>query len=114
MAGEVAKPQRSEKTEKRTSPTMKTRRRPSRSPERPPSSRKPPNVSAYPLTTHSSPDVEKLRLFWIDGSATLTIDTSRTTIRYATLRTARACQRLGSGALIESLLLMKSRSLDQD
>jgi hypothetical protein len=93
----VERPERSEKSEKSTSPAMNTRRRPSRSPERPPSSRKPPNVSAYALTTHSRPDVEKWRLFWIDGSATFTIDTSRTTIRYATPSTASACQRLGSG-----------------
>jgi len=110
VAGEPARPERSEKREKRTSPAMKTRRRPSRSPERPPSSRKPPNVSAYPLTIHSRLEDEKWRLFWIDGSATLTIDTSRTTIRYATPSTASACQRLGSGAVVEVWLLMKSRS----
>jgi hypothetical protein len=45
-AGEVERPERSEKREKSTRPAMNTRRRPSRSPERPPSSRKPPNVRA--------------------------------------------------------------------
>ena len=37
---------------KTTTPTRKTRRRPSRSAARPPSSRKPPNVIAYAVTTH--------------------------------------------------------------
>ena len=41
-----ASPQSSEKTEKAASPTMKMIRRPRMSPARPPSSRKPPNVSA--------------------------------------------------------------------
>jgi hypothetical protein len=46
MPDEVASPHRSENTEKRSRPAMKRRRRPSRSPARPPRSRKPPNVSA--------------------------------------------------------------------
>jgi hypothetical protein len=36
----------------------------------------------------------------MDGSATFTMDTSRTTMRYATPSTASACQRLGSGVVI--------------
>ena len=41
-----ASPQSSENAQKAASPTMKTMRRPRMSPARPPSSRKPPNVSA--------------------------------------------------------------------
>ncbi len=41
-----ANPQRSEPTEKMTSPTMNTRLRPRMSARRPPSSRKPPKTSA--------------------------------------------------------------------
>jgi hypothetical protein len=78
---EVASPQASEKRAKSASPAMKTRRLPSRSPRRPPSRRKPPKVSAYPLTTHSNAPVEKWSCFWIDGRATFTIDTSSTTIK---------------------------------
>jgi hypothetical protein len=36
----------------------------------------------------------------MEGSATFTTDTSRTTMRYATASTASARQRRGSGALI--------------
>ncbi len=43
---ETERPQRSEEIAKSRSPAMKTFRRPSRSPKRPPSSRKPPKVSA--------------------------------------------------------------------
>ena len=43
---EPASPQTSDAAEKTTIPTMNIRLRPSRSPARPPSSRKPPNVIA--------------------------------------------------------------------
>jgi hypothetical protein len=43
---EVARPHASEKTAKAPRPTMKSHRRPRRSPTRPPRSRKPPKVSA--------------------------------------------------------------------
>ena len=45
-ACEVANPPSSEATENRTMPAMKTRRRPRMSPARPPSSSRPPKVSA--------------------------------------------------------------------
>ena len=64
-------------------PARNTRRRPSRSAARPPSSRKPANVSVYAFTTHCRPVVEKPRPPRIDGSATLTIETSRITISCA-------------------------------
>jgi hypothetical protein len=41
--------------------------------ERPPSRRKPPNVSRYAFTTHASDVSEKSRSSRIDGSATPTI-----------------------------------------
>ncbi len=47
---------------------MKTLRRPSRSPLRPPSSRRAPNVNAYPLTTQAMPLMLKPRPLWIDGN----------------------------------------------
>jgi hypothetical protein len=82
IPAETERPQISEVTAKRPSPIMKSMRRPRRSPARPPSSRKPPNVSAYPLITHCRLSAEeKFRSDWIDGSATFTIETSRTTIR---------------------------------
>jgi len=51
------------------------------SPARPPSKSKPPNVRPYALITHWRFSGEKFRSFWIDGSATFTIETSSTTIR---------------------------------
>src|SRR3954469_25046218 len=62
---------------------MKTRRRPSRSAARPPSSRKPANVSVYALTTHCRSVAVKPRSLRIDGSATFTIETSRMTMNCA-------------------------------
>jgi hypothetical protein len=46
ISDEVERPARSDVARKRLRPTMKSLRRPSRSPMRPPSSRKPPKVSA--------------------------------------------------------------------
>jgi hypothetical protein len=46
--------QASEPPVKSTIPTMKTRRRPSRSAARPPRSRKPPKASEYAVTIHWS------------------------------------------------------------
>ncbi len=55
-----------------TSPTMKMRRRPSMSASFPPVSISEANVSAYPVTIHSSSDRSAWRSAAIDGSATLT------------------------------------------
>jgi hypothetical protein len=41
----------------------------------------------------------------MDGNATFTIETSRTTIKYAALSTASARQRRGSGELIVVALI---------
>jgi hypothetical protein len=69
------------------------RRRPSRSPARPPSSSSPPNARAYPLTTHSRPAPENPRARWICGSATLTTVESSTTISCAVAMTSSATPR---------------------
>ena len=71
-------------------PKMKIRRRPSRSPDLPPSSSSPPNASAYALTTHSRLVPEKPSAVWICGRATLTMVASRTTMSWAVAMTARA------------------------
>jgi hypothetical protein len=81
IPAEVEKPHRSEKAAKSKRPSMKSRRRPSRSPDRPPRRRKPPKVKAYALTTHWRSSGAKSSSVWIEGSATFTIETSRTTIR---------------------------------
>jgi len=94
---EFERPQASEASVNSTTPNMKIRLRPSRSAARPPRSRKPPNVRAYALSTHCRFDCEKFRSLWIDGSATLTIETSRMTMKNAEQRRASAHQRFGSG-----------------
>src|SRR3954447_5572657 len=66
-------------------PMRKIRRRPSRSAMRPPSSRKPPNMSAYALITHWRFACEKPRSILIEGSATFTIAMSRTTMNCTAL-----------------------------
>ena len=48
--------------------------------------------------THCSVDCEKPRSLAIEGSATLTIETSRTTMKNAAQTSARARQRRGSGS----------------
>src|ERR1700737_3515265 len=65
-------------------PAPNTRLRPIRSPARPPNSMKPPKISVYMLTTHCRLDGLNRRPRWIDGSATLTIVASRTTMNWAT------------------------------
>src|SRR5919198_1100711 len=76
------------------SPSIRTRRRPSRSAARPPSSKNPPNVSAYAVTTHCRLVWEKCRSRPIVGSETLTIVRSMTVMKNATASSANARQRL--------------------
>ena len=57
-------------------PATSTRRRPSRSPARPPSSRNPPNGTMYAFTIHDSPLSENRSDSRIAGMATLTTVTS--------------------------------------
>ena len=99
MPSFVERPQTRDAIENRMTPTMNTRRRPSRSAARPPSSRKPPKVSAYAITTHWRLASEKWSFLPIVGSATLTIETSRIVMKNAVPTTASATQRLGSGVL---------------
>ncbi len=65
------------------SPVMYTRRRPKMSAARPPSNRNPAKVSTYALTTHWALDGLKWRSRCMEGSATLTMETSRTTMNCA-------------------------------
>ena len=76
------------------SPSIRMRRRPSRSAARPPRSKNPPNVSAYAVTTHCRLVWEKCRSRPIVGSETLTIVRSMTVMKNATASSANARQRL--------------------
>jgi hypothetical protein len=95
---ELARPQTSDAAEKTATPIMNSRRRPSRSAARPPSRRKPPNVIVYAIRTHCNVLSDTWSEFLIDGSATLTIETSRIVMKNATQTSASACQRCGSGS----------------
>jgi hypothetical protein len=83
---------------------MNTRRRPNTSAALPPRSRNPPNASEYAVTIHCSVPWERRRSVAIDGSATLTIEMSRTTTKNATQTSASARQRRGSGASAASIV----------
>jgi hypothetical protein len=74
-------------------PARNTERRPSRSPNRPASSSRPPNAIRYALTTQASEDCVNPRSSWIDGRATFTIVWSRMTINMPAHRTTSARQR---------------------
>src|SRR6266508_5223534 len=78
----------------KASPAIRIRRRPSRSAARPPSSMKPPNVSAYAVTTHCRLVSEKCRSRPIVGSETLTIVRSIIVMKNDTANSANARQRL--------------------
>src|SRR5215469_6806564 len=86
----VANPPNSEAAANKRTPAMNTRRRPRMSPARPPSSSRPPKVSAYALTTHSRPEPEKPSACWMWGRATFTIVASRITMSWAVAMTSRA------------------------
>jgi hypothetical protein len=95
-----ARPHRKEARVNTATPTRKTRRRPNRSAARPPSNRKPPNVIAYAVITHWRLSREKSSASPIDGSATFTIETSRTVMKKAAQTSASAFQRRGSGVVV--------------
>ena len=65
---------------KMTRPVMKIRRRPKRSPSRPPSSSRLPKARAYPVTTQRRLAVAMPRSFWMKGRAMFTMVPSSTTI----------------------------------
>ena len=86
-------PQSTDAPVKIVRPTRYTRLRPNRSPTRPASNSSPPKAIKYALTTHASPDCEKPRSTWIDGSATFTIVMSTTIKRKPVHRTISESQR---------------------
>ncbi len=88
-----ASPHASDASVNTTRPARNMRRWPYRSPSRPPSSRQPPNVSRYALTTQTSAVSVKCRSVPIDGSATFTIVLSSTIISTPRQRTISAYQR---------------------
>src|SRR6266576_1813433 len=89
----VASAQASDAAVKSARPIIITRRRPSRSAARPPSSRNPPNVSPYAVTTHCRFVSLKCSLRPIVGKATFTIVRSTIVMKYETASTANARQR---------------------
>src|SRR3954451_3054218 len=95
---------------KRTRPVMNSRRRPSRSARRPPRRRKPPKTRTYALTTHERLSCEKCRSLPIEGSATLTIDASRTTTNWAAASSAMASHLL---VLLEDIWELLGRMWNQ-
>ncbi len=90
---------------------MNIRRRPKRSPARPPSKSRPPNASAYPLTTHSRSVASKFSARWIDGSATFTIVVSSTTMSWANAITRSASVRLRDFAISVISLWLQARAI---
>ena len=115
-AWSVANPPTSEASVNSKMPAMKTRRRPSRSPDLPPSSSSPPNASAYALTTHSRLVPEKPSAVWMCGRATLTMVASSTTMSCAAAMTASArpsrrvgAPELGVAVAFDAAALLTSR-----
>ena len=84
---EVATPQPTDAMVNRIRPIRNRRRLPNRSPRRPPSSRKPPNVSMYALTTQTRDVSVNARSSRMEGSATFTMVVSSTIIRTPEQRT---------------------------
>src|SRR5258705_2893180 len=91
-------PQMSDAPENSAMPAMNSRRRPSASASRPPSSRKPPKISVYAFSTHDRLCSENPRLVWIVGSATFTTVASSTTMNCATATSASTRFELTRGA----------------
>ncbi len=90
-------PQAAEARVKMVSPTRKLVRRPRASPTRPDGTSERPKVSAYPETTQDRSAEVAPRPRWIEGSATLTIETSSSVMKPTVRHTASARQRRGSG-----------------
>src|SRR3954465_13642673 len=101
------RPPASEAVAKTTRPTMNMRRRPIRSAMRPPSSRKPPKVRVYALTTHDRSSCEKCSALPMDGSATFTIAASGTTMNWATASSASARPRRSVWGVADITLLVR-------
>src|SRR5580765_2177413 len=88
-----ARPPRSEAAQKTMTPTVNIRRRPKRSPSRPPSMSRLPKARAYAVTTHCRPASEKPRSVWMWGRAMFTIVPSRTIMSWALAMTMSARRR---------------------
>src|SRR3954471_1899471 len=88
-----ASPHRIDAAVKNTTPARNTRLRPNRSPSRPASRRKTPNVTRKAFTTQVRSACVKCRSAWIEGSATFTIVVSSTIISCARQTTTSASQR---------------------
>src|SRR5580765_4256172 len=99
IPSDCASPHASEASVNSATPTMNTRRRPSRSAARPPSSKKPPKAIEYAVITHCRFSREKSSARPMDGKATLTIETSRIVMKNAVATTARMRQRWGFDAI---------------
>ena len=88
-----ARPHSTDAAVKTTTPARKTRLRPIRSPSRPASNRKLPNVIRKALMTQVRLPWVKWRSCWIAGRATFTIVVSSTIINCARQTVTRAIQR---------------------
>src|SRR5260370_28661654 len=99
----VASPPAKEPAANSRTPPTNIRRRPNRSPARPPSSSRPPNASEYALTTHSRSVELNRSARWIEGSATFTMVVSRTTISCANAITISATPRLGGAEVLSAI-----------
>jgi hypothetical protein len=82
-------PARNDAAVKMVSPVRRMRRLPSRSASRPPNRRNPPSMRPYAMTTHCSVLWLTPRSRWIEGKATFTMATSRTTMNCAAQVSAR-------------------------
>jgi hypothetical protein len=101
-AGDQASPHSSDAAVKITTPAVSTRWRPSRSAARPRSSSRPPKLSAHALSTHCKPCSEKCRPTPIEGSATIVIVPSRSTMKNALHHSASARPRRRRSRTVEA------------
>src|SRR5262245_41279340 len=101
-----ASPPSNEAAENTPRPTLKVRRRPTRSAIRLPSSRNPPKVSRYALTTHERLASEMCSPRPIDGNAMFTIDASRMTTKSAVASNTSAHQRRSARPDLRAMVLV--------
>ena len=94
-AGSLASPPARLASANATRPMMNMRRLPNRSAARPPRMSRPPNEIAYPVTTHCTASGAMCSSRSIEGSATLTMLKSRTTMNAATRMRASLTALLG-------------------
>ncbi len=104
-----ANPHAAEATVNTASPKRKAWRRPRMSPSRPAGTSASPKVRAYPETTHAWVASEAPSPRSSEGSATLTIEVSRSEMKPAARQTPSAFHRRSSGAVRACSVLMGSR-----